>query len=159
MSNYSSIKLYLRIRSTDGNIRDCLLLTCAFIISDVTQSCSSVCANPLKTTFSVFRSFFLVKLSKSRSLKLNISRTAWPILMILVSFCRILNSRSDEINLFWRCSSPLTLLIQKLFQVHLTDNTSLDYWVFNDFSQSVSSLRPYPISSSSSLIIMFFTRL
>ena len=27
--------------------------------------------------------------------------------MILVSFCRIFNGRSDEINLFWRCSSPL----------------------------------------------------
>ena len=27
--------------------------------------------------------------------------------MILVSFCRILNGLSDEINLFWRCSSPL----------------------------------------------------
>ena len=32
---------------------------------------------------------------------------AWPILMILVSFCRILNGLLDEINLFWRCSSPL----------------------------------------------------
>ena len=60
-----------------------------------------------KTTFSVFLSFFLVKSPKSQSLKLNISRTAWPILMILVSFCRILNGLSDEINLFWRCSSPL----------------------------------------------------
>ena len=69
--------------------------------------CSSVCTNPLKNIFG-FLSFFLVKFSKSRSLKLNISRTAWPILMILVSFCRILNGRSDEINLFWRCSSPLT---------------------------------------------------
>ena len=27
--------------------------------------------------------------------------------MILVSFCTILNGLSDEINLFWRCSSPL----------------------------------------------------
>ena len=27
--------------------------------------------------------------------------------MILVSFCRILNGLPDEINLFWRCSSPL----------------------------------------------------
>ena len=60
-----------------------------------------------KTTFSVFLSFFLVNSPKFQSLKLNISRTAWPILMILVSFCRILNGLSDEINLFWRCSSPL----------------------------------------------------
>ena len=28
--------------------------------------------------------------------------------MILVSFCRILNGFSDEINLFWRCSFPLS---------------------------------------------------
>ena len=27
--------------------------------------------------------------------------------MILISICRILNGLSDEINLFWRCSSPL----------------------------------------------------
>ena len=66
------------------------------------------CKTSKKTTFSVFLSFFLVKSPKSQSLKLNISRTAWPILMILVSFCRILNGLSDEINLFWRCSSPLT---------------------------------------------------
>ena len=65
------------------------------------------CKTSKKTTFSVFLSFFLVKLPKSQSLQLNISRTAWPILMILVSFCRILNGLSDEINLFWRCSSPL----------------------------------------------------
>ena len=65
------------------------------------------CKTSKKTTFSVFLSFFLVKSPKSQSLKLNISRTAWPILMILVSFCRILNGLSDEINLFWRCSSPL----------------------------------------------------
>ena len=69
------------------------------------------CKNSKKTTFSVFLSFFLVKSPKSQSLKLNISRTAWPILMILVSFCRILNGLSDEINLFWRCSSPLTILV------------------------------------------------
>ena len=61
-----------------------------------------------KTTFLVFQSLFLGKLSNSRSLKLNISRTAWRILTILVSFFRILNGLLDEINLFWRCSSPLT---------------------------------------------------
>ena len=66
------------------------------------------CKTSKKTTFSVFLSFFLVKLPKSQSLKLNISRTAQPILMILVSFCRILNGILNEINLFWRCSSPLT---------------------------------------------------
>ena len=67
------------------------------------------CKTSKKTIFSGFLSFFLVKLSQSQSLKLNISRTTWPILMILVSFCRILNGFSDEINLLWRCSSPLTL--------------------------------------------------
>ena len=56
----------------------------------------------------VFLSSFLVKLSKSLSSKLNISRKAWSILTISVSFYRISNSLSDEINLFWHCSSPLT---------------------------------------------------
>ena len=72
------------------------------------------CKTSKKTTFSVFLSFFLVKSPKSQSLKLNISRTAWPILMILVSFCRILSGLSDEINLFWRCSSPLMWKENKL---------------------------------------------
>ena len=69
------------------------------------------CKTSKKTTFSVFLSFFLVKLSKCQSLNLNISRTVWPILMILVSFCRILNGLSDEFNLFWRCSSPLSFIL------------------------------------------------
>ena len=37
MSNYSSIKFYVRIRSRNGNIPDRLLFNCAFSISDVTQ--------------------------------------------------------------------------------------------------------------------------
>ena len=115
VSNYSSVKFYMRIRSTDGNIGDCLLLNCAFIISDDTRSIVLQFVQNLKKnpTFSVFLSFFLVKLSKSRSLKLNTSRTAWPISMILVSFCRILNGLSDEINLFWRCSSPLIRFVAR----------------------------------------------
>ena len=32
------MKFYLLLRSTNGYIRDCLLLICAFIITDVTQS-------------------------------------------------------------------------------------------------------------------------
>ena len=100
------MKFYLRIRSTDGNIRDRLLLICAFtFLTSHNSLFFCLCKTSKKTTFSVFLSFFLVKLSKSRSLKLNISRTAWPILMILVSFCRILNGLSNEINLFWRHSS------------------------------------------------------
>ena len=108
LPNYSPIKFHARISSTDGNIRDWFLLNSAFINSDVTQSIVlHFCKTSEKTTFSGFLSFFRVKLSKSQSLKLNISTTAWPILMILVSFCRILNGLSDEINLFCRCSSPL----------------------------------------------------
>ena len=34
--------------------------------------------------------------------------------MILVSFCRILNGLSNEINFFWRCSSPLMKLSRAL---------------------------------------------
>ena len=37
MSNHSSIKFYVRIRSTKGNILDCLAFNCVFIISDMTQ--------------------------------------------------------------------------------------------------------------------------
>ena len=69
----------------------------------------SFCKTSKKTTFSDFLSFLLLKLSKSQSLKLNISRTAWPIVMILVSFCRNLNGLSDEINLFCHCSSSLSI--------------------------------------------------
>ena len=35
--NYSSIDFYGNIMSTNGNIRDCLLFNCAFIIADVIQ--------------------------------------------------------------------------------------------------------------------------
>ena len=84
------------------------------------------CKNSKKTTFSVFLSFFLVKSPKSQSLKLNISRTAWPMLMILVSFCRILNGLSDEINLFWRCSSPLIYFMARYlyFALHFHNNNN-----------------------------------
>ena len=55
-----SLKFYVLIRSTDGYIRDCLLLNCAFIISDVRQSVvlQFVCKTSKKTTFSVFCRFF-----------------------------------------------------------------------------------------------------
>ena len=60
VSNNSPIAFHVRIRSTDENIRDWLLLNCAFIISDVTQSiCSSVVAKPLKKQhFRFFCRFF-----------------------------------------------------------------------------------------------------
>ena len=64
----------------------------------------SFCKTSKKQHFWFFSRFFLLKLSKSQSLKLSMPRTVRPILMILVSFCRILNGISDEINLFWRCS-------------------------------------------------------
>ena len=107
-----TIHPHVRISSTDGNIRNWLLLNCAFIIyhAFITICCSSVFAELLKNNIFGFSVVFLVKLFTSRSLKLNISRTAWPILMILVSFCRILDGLSDEINLFWSCSSPLRML-------------------------------------------------
>ena len=41
------------------------------------------------------------------TLKLNNSRTAWPIPAIYISFSSILNALSYDINLFLRCSSPL----------------------------------------------------
>ena len=95
---------YSRLFITDMHI---------YLFFNVTQSihtiyCSLVFAKPLKNNIFGFSVIFLVKLSKSRLLKLNISRTAWPILMILVSFCSILNGLSNEMNLFWRCSSPLS---------------------------------------------------
>ena len=40
-SYFRCIKLFFHeilLRSTDGNIRDCLLLICAFVVTDVTQS-------------------------------------------------------------------------------------------------------------------------
>ena len=40
-------------------------------------------------------------------LKLNNSRTAWPITVIYISFSSIMNALSYEINLFSHCSSPL----------------------------------------------------
>ena len=46
--------------------------------------CSSVCAKLLRNNIFGFSVVFLAKLSKSRLLELNISRTAWLILMILV---------------------------------------------------------------------------
>ena len=36
--NYSSIKCYVSIRSTNEDILDCLLFNCAIINTDVTQS-------------------------------------------------------------------------------------------------------------------------
>ena len=106
MSNYSSIKIWVRIRSTNGDILDCLFFNCAVIICGVTKSMLfSFCKISKKTTFSFFQSFFLGKLSKSRFLKLNISRTALRILTILVSFCGILNGLLDEIKSFFNPKS------------------------------------------------------
>ena len=67
--------------------------------------------------------------------------------------------RNQEATLY-RQELASTLPIQKLVQVHLRGNTSHDYQGFQQFlSQSITSLRPYPISCSVSLIIMFFIRL
>ena len=48
------------------------------------------------------------------ALKLNNSRTAWPIPAIYISFFSILNALSDEINLFSRCSSPLRVMQNRM---------------------------------------------
>ena len=77
------MKFYVRIKSTNGNIRDCLLFNSAFIISDVTQSIvvqfvQSLLKNNNISGFAVV--FFLGKLPKFRSLKLNMSRMAEGIL-------------------------------------------------------------------------------
>ena len=118
VSNFSSIKFHVHISPTDGNIRHWLLLNCAFIIADVTIFyCFSGFAKLLKNSIFGFSVIFLINLPKSHSLKLNILRTAWPILMILVSFCRILNSLSDKTNLFWHCSSPLKTLSHKFCKI------------------------------------------
>ena len=58
---------------------------------DVTVHCPSVCAKPLKNN--IFGFFGLVFPLKTVP-KLNIWRMAWQILMILVSFCRILDGLS-----------------------------------------------------------------
>ena len=92
-----SYQLYRRKYSTLVIVELCIYHFWRHIIY-----CSSGFAKLLKKQhFRFFCHFFLAKSPKSQSLKLNISRTAWPISMILVSFCRILNGRSDEINLFW----------------------------------------------------------
>ena len=81
----------------------------------------SLCKTSKKTTFSAFLSYFSRKIVQiSISVKLNISRTAWPILIILVSFCRILNGLFDEINLFWCCSSPLMFYKSLISGLHIS---------------------------------------
>ena len=57
--HYSFVEIYVPIKSTNGNIRDCLLFSCAFIIYDVTLSVVlKFLQNISKTTFLVFLSFF-----------------------------------------------------------------------------------------------------
>ena len=91
---------------------------CIYHFRRHTVYCFSICAKPLKNNIiGFFCRFFLAELSKSRSLKSNISGMAWPILMILVSFYRTLNSLSDEMNLFWCCISPLTF--QTLLKINI----------------------------------------
>ena len=67
MSNYSSIKFYVHIRSIEGNIQDYLLLNCAFIVSDVIQSIVLQFAKSsifkvkyLKNTFANYDDFGLI---------------------------------------------------------------------------------------------------
>ena len=48
--------------------------------------------------------------------------------MILVSFCRISNGLSDEINLFWRCSSPLSH-VKRISCSSMRSNDDMKYFV------------------------------
>ena len=57
LSNYSTVKFYVRIRSTDGNIQDCLLLN---VISDVTQSLLQFVQTCEKQNFQLFCRFFSI---------------------------------------------------------------------------------------------------
>ena len=108
MSNYSPIKFYVRIRSRNGNILDCLSFNCAFSISDVTQSIVfQFVENLLKKHFFGFLSFFLGKLSKSLSFKVEYLENGSADFDNFGLICKILNGLLDEINLFQRCSSPL----------------------------------------------------
>ena len=91
-----------------------------------------------KQHFRFFCRFFSHKIVQISVLKLNILRTAWPILLILVSFRRILKGLSDEINLFWRCSSPL-----------IASRIHFKYWeiilisrLYEQFSQNDSAMAP-----------------
>ena len=50
------------------------------------------------------------------TLKLNNSRTAWPIPAMYISFSNILNTLSFKINLFSLCSSPLNIHVLYYFE-------------------------------------------
>ena len=58
------------------------------------------------------------------TLKLNNLRTAWPIPAIYISFSSILNALSYEINLFSRCSSPLSNLSDEILRF----NARFQWW-------------------------------
>ena len=108
MSNYSFIKFHAHVSSTDGNIRDWLLLNCAFIISDITQCIVlQFLQNFLKNNMFGFSVVLSRKIVQFSIFEVEYLENGLADLVILVSFCRILNGLSDEINLFWRCSSPL----------------------------------------------------
>ena len=65
VSNFSSIKFYVHISPTDGNIRHWLLLNCAFIIADVTIIyCFSGFAKLLKNNIFSFSVVFSRKIAQ-----------------------------------------------------------------------------------------------
>ena len=63
------------------------------------------------------------------TLKLNNSRTAWPITVIHISFSSILNSFSYEIGLFSRCSSPLNLSQKSLSKILFSLESTSNYFI------------------------------
>ena len=85
------------------------MLNCAFIISDVTQTIAFQFVHILQQNnifgFSVVFSRRIVQISM---FKVEYLKNGVADFNDFGLFCRILNGLSDEINLFWRCISPLT---------------------------------------------------
>ena len=79
---------------------------------------------------------FLGKKSKLWNLKSNMSRMAWQVLAILVSFFRIFSALSYKINLFWRCSSLLRSKCKKSWIFKDTRTKSLNSRRFKDAKES-----------------------
>ena len=71
----------------------------------------SLCKTSKKTTFSVFLSFFSRKIVQISIFKVEYLENGLADFndFGLISFCRILNGLSNEINLLYHCSSPLKL--------------------------------------------------
>ena len=107
VSNYSSLKFYIRIRFTDWNIRDCLLLICAFIISDVTQPIVLQFLQNLKQQHFRFFCRFSRKVVQILIFRVKYLENGLADFNDVGLIWKDFGGLWDEINLFWRCSSPL----------------------------------------------------